>query len=82
MVFAHCNLTKVYGYEIQNWTAGISQESRRISCNPFEVSAVELINALFYILYMFIRRMSKDRAKSGGWAAFDLKQRQKQGLEP
>ncbi|KAM1167443.1 hypothetical protein PS1_029681 [Malus domestica] len=27
-------------------------------------------------------RMLRDRAKSGGWAAFDLKQRQKQGLEP
>lgn len=28
------------------------------------------------------RKMSRGRAKSGGWAAFDLKQRQKQGLEP
>ncbi|PQQ00730.1 uncharacterized protein Pyn_16439 [Prunus yedoensis var. nudiflora] len=26
--------------------------------------------------------MSRGRAKSGGWAAFDLNQRQKQGLEP
>ena len=26
--------------------------------------------------------MSRGRGKSGGWAAFDLKQRQKQGLEP
>ncbi|GAV69102.1 Smr domain-containing protein/DUF1771 domain-containing protein [Cephalotus follicularis] len=26
--------------------------------------------------------MSRDKAKSSGWAAFDLKQRQKQGLEP
>ncbi|BBH05629.1 Small MutS Related domain-containing protein [Prunus dulcis] len=29
-----------------------------------------------------MKKMSRGRAKSGGWAAFDLKQRQKQGLEP